>query len=179
MHIAILRGSNYPYDLQELDSDRLANFETEVAKLMPALFFMASPDHRSRSLEYRDSQISESKYSAIHVLYGGFEYRLFETCYDRPSAILDNIEVIARTLEYYTPRRKAKTVQTRLHDQDYGEGLERFYKTPEALRALNEQLPLVKPKSKTVRELKKERNFTVTLSKLKRLQPRTRRPLFG
>lgn len=171
MHIAILNSptGNYPGG-NNLDSRRTANFAYTMTKLLPALFFLASPDHRSRRLNYRNPSITASKYSAISYESGCFEYRVFETCYDRPEAILDNICIIANTLKYYHYRKVTMHFFGRIGNfgfQDLGQGVERFYKSEVNYKALMAGVKVLKPLYKTMADLRKERNFKITLNKIR------------
>lgn len=163
MHLSVLTSGTYPTS-QQLDPDKIENFKTEVQKLLPALYFVASPDHASRSLEYRSPKIDEDKHNGYPAIctHGdtALEYRIFETCYQRPEALLENYEVIANTLKYYSSRHLNLTTTT-VGGQNlrYTRGLARFYDSPERLEALNQGLPFVKPKDKTIHQLKRERNF--------------------
>jgi hypothetical protein len=175
MHLSVLTGSDYPNGQKNLDHAKLLNFQTEVTKLLPALYFVASPDHASRGLNFRHPRIGwvndyghgGDRYNAITIYAGQcLEYRLFETCYQRPEALLEDFEVIANTLKYYSTRKiNLPTRELKSGGRNYSVG--RFYQTPEALQALNSGLPFLKPKGKTISKLKSERGFSVTLKELK------------
>lgn len=158
MHLTIMPSGNYNR-LEALPVRKIANFKREVTKLLPALFFAASCSDRSRGLRYRMPKIdAEDKYSAIYTHNDTcLEYRLFETCYERPEALLDYIEVIAKTLRYFSNER----VEAKFSDFAFsdGSGVKRFFDSPEALRVLDETLPLIKPIGKSVKRLKVERRF--------------------
>lgn len=167
MHITLLQSGDY--DAQSsLNRAGMRNFESEVTKLLPALFFVASSGHQSRDLQYRYPRISgNDKYSAIYT-HGDtcLEYRLFETCYDRPEAIWDFIQAIAQTLKFYTnPELKVKAIGKRFGFTD-GDNLARFYNTPEQLRILNSTIKEVKPKDKSFKKLKEERGVRYTIKSL-------------
>lgn len=172
MHIAILNSAtgNYPGG-NSLDSRRAENFKHTMTKLLPALYFLASPTYACRRLNYRPPKIEiYDKYGAISGSHGCFEYRIFETCYERPEAILDNLCVIANTLKYYHYRKinlpwfgKIGTFKF----IDYGQGINRFYQTDVNYKALMEGVKVLKPSYKKISDLRKERNFKITLTKIK------------
>ena len=125
-HIAVLTDKNgkYPCDTL-LDENKLENFKYNVTKILPAILYASANHGTTRSLYYRQLQISEQKYSAIHIIRGGFEYRVFEPCLDNPEKVFDYIKVIANTLKYYSKRKisdkLAYTLELpgRLADTDY------------------------------------------------------------
>lgn len=175
MHISVIPAESegrYPVRNFEMPEEKLDNFQNEVTKLLPALFFLASNSHRSRNLGYRMPRVSnEDKYSAIYT-HGGtcFEYRLFETCYERPEAIFDYIAVVANTLKFYAnPALRVKTLGKRFGFSD-GYELSRFYDTPEQLRVLTSQISTIKPENKTIRQLMSERGVVGTLKELRQKQ---------
>lgn len=172
MHIAILNSpdGNYPGG-NNLDLLRATNFKKTMTHFLPALYFLGSADHRSRELRYRRPLIDlTSKYAAISGEKHVFEYRLFETCYDRPEAILDFICVIAATLKFYNIRPINFKFFNTIGEIGFKEGwgLERFFFTQKHIDALEAGVKILKPTYKTFEQLKKERNFKVdkeTLSK--------------
>lgn len=169
MHVAILnqKKGNYPSGNQ-LSMKCFDNFAATMARLMPALFFLGSADHRSRGLNYRYPKVSEDKYSAVNGGTGALEFRIFETCYDRPEAILDYVCVIAKCLQFYTAKRVELPFK-KIGDLAFinnGTYLERFYISQAHLDALNAGLAILKPDHKTITQLKKERNFKVSRTTL-------------
>lgn len=171
MHISVIpaeSGGNYPVRNFHMPEDKLENFREQNTKLLPALYFLASANHRSRVLEYRNPRISdESKYSAVFTHHGTcFEYRLFETCYERPEAIFEYLEVIANTLKFYAdPELEVDRIGTRFGFADGG-GMSRTYDTPEQLRVLNAQIKQLKPQEKSIRRLKSERGVATTITEV-------------
>lgn len=166
MHMALMTSGDYSGGRVQgpaLDPDKLTNFKTEMVKLMPALFFLGSADHRSRELGYRRPIISDTKYSAIHVIYGGFEYRVFQTCYDKPEMILQFVQVIAKTLKFYgtTTIKKPMFRKFDFYEcQDRSKAyVSRFFQTPEAIEALDKGLEYLKPDGTTADLLKAQRYF--------------------
>lgn len=160
LHTAVLLHKTYPTSTQ-FPRDKINNFTIQVTKLLPALFFLASPDCRSRALGFRQPQISSgSKYSAIYTKNNTvLEYRVFETCYNRPQAFYDYVEVIARTLEFYhDPKKEVKQIGKSFSFSE-GQMVHRFFNSPESLAILYRRLKMLKPKGKTMAELRKERGF--------------------
>jgi len=171
MHIAILNSPTgvYPGGGNHLDSRRYKNFVKSMTHLMPALFFLASPDDKSRALGYRQPKISSDKYSAINAGHKIFEYRVFETCYQRPEAILDNLCVIANTLKYYSYRYQKHSFFNKIGEFGFedGYGLDRFFKNEIQYRALMAGIRVLKPSYKTIAQLKRERNYDLNLAKIR------------
>ncbi|HET7630656.1 MAG TPA: hypothetical protein VFK03_04770, partial [Candidatus Saccharimonadales bacterium] len=175
MHIAILNSEdgNYPNG-NELDEDKFDNFRTAMQPLLPALYFLASADPKSRSLSYRGPQVSlNGKYSAIYGVRGHcLEFRVFETCYDKPEAFYDYLIVIANCLEFY----KDEPTDTRLNIGRLGikdgSGLSRFYYTEKHLDALHKGLKWLKPEYKTIKQLNQERGLVTTKAHLRQQQKR-------
>lgn len=173
MHICILNSPdcNYPGG-NKLDTRRANNFKKSMTHLLPALFFLASSCHASRRLNYRIPQIALNyKYGAISGQKGCFEYRVFETCYDRPEAILDDLCVIANTLQFYHYREKSLPFFGKIGKfgfKDIGVGIERFYTTETNYAALMAGVKVLKPSYKSMYALRKERNFRITLDKIRK-----------
>lgn len=174
MHIAILTSTDGDYPRNNSFNENYgANFANALVPLLPALYFLASADHNSRSLRYRVPEIALfRKYAAISGENGCFEYRIFETCYKRPLAFIDFMIVIAKTLRYFkeTPTNTSlKIGQLGIRD---GEGIERFYFTAKHIEALDKGLAILKPDYKSIVELKRERNFKLDHKKLVELDNR-------
>lgn len=170
MHTSVLPEATY-YGKESFDDDKLANFQREVSKLLPALYLLASPNSYSRSLYYRQPQIEfDEKYSAIY-LHGGkaIEYRLFEPCYDKPEMVLEYIEVIAHTLRYYSKLKCGVKGQS-FHMPENGDYVSRFYQTPVALRMLQAGLRYLAPAGKTPEQCMAERGCKLELHELTRAQ---------
>lgn len=176
MHVAILnsKNGNYPRG-NSLHYPYVKNFADGMQHLLPALFFLGSADYRSRDIGYRMPQVSDDKYSAINYSSDVFEYRVFETCYDRPETILDYICVIANSLQFYGPAPTVLPFFGKVGKLSFGcrgEGLERFYYSQKHLDALRLGVDVLKPAYKTYSQLKKERNFKVSVNKVKKDQVR-------
>jgi hypothetical protein len=172
MHISVLPTScngYYPCEDSDISGFGMENFKKQVTKLMPTLFFLGSVDKHSRTLEYREPQVSRSeKYSAIFTHYDTcLEYRLFETCYEKPESFFDYVEVIANTLKFFAnPSLEVKTVGKDFIFPSYGYDLQRFFNDGNALRVLNAQIGYLKPQDKSYRQLKEERGISTTIKDL-------------
>lgn len=166
LHITVMPSANYPVNGQ-LDTLGCENFTSEMTKLLPALFFLASSGHRSRDLQYRHASIGDDKYHAISTHDNTcFEFRVFETCYYKPEAFYDYIKTIANCLKFYaSPELKVKALGKKFGFND-GDEVARFYDTPEQLRILNSTIKHIKPKDKTFKKLKEERGVRYTLKGL-------------
>lgn len=175
MHISVIptESNGYYPSRVSLDAAKIAHFKREVTKLLPALYFVATATKVSRDLSYRMPFISEDKHNR-----GGYpaicthsdtslEYRIFDTCYDKPEAIFEFMEVIANTLGYYADTTKTvPKLEKKFVFETYGQELQRFYKTPENLRVLNSTIKYVKPAQKSFKALKEERGFKHTIGSL-------------
>lgn len=176
LHIAVLPSGSrgvYPcYDTMNRRS--VNNFTSEVTKLMPALFFLASAGHQSRNLEYRHPKVDEDKYAAVSTHENTcYEFRVFETCYDRPEAFYDYIQTIANCLKFHAdPTLKVATLGKQFGFND-GETLSRLYNTPEQLRILNATVKHLKPVDKSYKKLKEERGVHYTIKSLSQKEKST------
>jgi len=182
MHIAILNSPDCHYPGGNRLKDVCTyNFVDAVSPLLPALYFLGSADFRSRGTGFRRPYISSPwhnnahKYAAINGRDGCFEFRVFETCYQRPEAVIDFLIVIAKALKYYSP----KSVDTRMKIgrigwKDQGEGLARFYYTSDHLKALDGGLRLLKPEYKSMEQLKQERGFNFGVGDIKKVEQERR-----
>lgn len=178
-HICLLPSSIYPNSDVSLPAGNLANFKRQVTKLLPALYFMASHNHKSRPLHFRQPQISHSdKYSAIYTRNGTcLEYRVFECCYNNPDAVKDYIQTIANTLEYYIhPNKRVKSQNIEFIMNTNGLNLSRWYNDLASAQALNKTLPLIKP-NKSMAKLKAERQIE-PITKLKDRERKDRLKLY-
>lgn len=172
MHIAVLNSAdgNYPHG-NELDEECADNFVEAMTPLLPAMFFLASATRESRGLRYRPPKIDTSdKYVAISGYHDCFEYRVFETCYKKPLALIDFLIVIAKTLEFY--KQEPTDTRLRLGTLGFkdGEGVDRFYYTLEHVKALQEGLKWLKPDYKSIKKLGEERGFNISIDSLKAIE---------
>lgn len=176
MHITLIKDSNCEYpskESQEGTRDRLDNFYKNMQMLIPALYFLGTSDDKTRGLRYRAPKIStgqdmfdNGKYSAIVYRGRSLEFRVFDTCYDNPEAVFDNIVVIKNAMKFWT-MQPIKHSLTKLSKRvrfgvDNSDELSRLYITEEHVELLNRGLRILKPSYYTVTELKKQRKFSVT-----------------
>lgn len=174
MHMALLnsRGAVYPYE--HFDEQRFRNFQKSMHLLMPALYFLGSVDETSRGLHYRQPYVNSpghgSKYWAVNYAGGALEYRIFETCYQRPEAILDNIVVIANCMRHwtseYTPHGLSRITRSTRFGVDNSNRLDRFYRNRQHFELLFAGLEHLKPTYYTAEQLCEMRQFKITPSKL-------------
>lgn len=171
MHMALINDPNCVYNrhagIPTAQIRRYENFKKSMSLLLPTLYFLGASNENSRGLSYRRPQIRrEEKYSAIFYVGGTLEFRLFDTCYDNPAQILDNVVVMSKCMRYWTSKYKPSGVNKQLRELrfglDGGRKLERLYQTVEHIDVLNVGLAKLKPDYYTVRELKEQRKFKTT-----------------
>lgn len=166
MHMAFLCDTNgaYPTNNWQLPEYHFTNFKRAMSLLQPALFFLGATNENSRGLNYRKPGVSVDKYQSISVRYGAIEFRVFDTCYDNPDQILDNLVVMSRAMKYwsdpYTPTGLDKVTPEAKFGIDGGNNLDRFYSTEVHIDLLNAGLRKLKPSYLTITELKQQRKFT-------------------
>jgi predicted transport protein len=176
MHIALINEPNgtYPSSSNNRQRDMFYKFSKSMTTLLPALYFLAANTNRTRGLRYRKPQIQctyddGEKYSAIAYRSGALEFRVFDTCYDTPEKILDDIVVISNCMRYWKTEYKPvnlKNITTYKFGSD-GVELERLYRTTTHLDLLNAGLTKLKPSYYTIREIKDQRQFKVCKQTLK------------
>lgn len=176
LHISVLpkhAGGSYPCEREGLNTNGINNFTENMNKLMPALFFLASADYRSRAIQYRYPRVSYDKNdcptSAVAVCTHGnscIEFRVFETCYDKPEAFGDYIQVIANTLKFYSDPTLTVASLGQEFGFSYGDHTARFFDTPQQLRILNATVKHIKPVDKSFKKLKAERGVNYTIKSL-------------
>lgn len=175
LHLTLLTSGEYPSETK-LDSRKLANFAKQVTRLLPGLYAAATHNGVTRQLEYRRPSISPEKdgvYPAI-CTHGGtcLEYRIFDTCYDKPEALLEKIQIIAATLQFFHPTRAAVLKSTSFDLEDvanrYSNRLfSETIKDLKNLEALNETIAIVKPKGVSLATFKRARQLDkLTVSKV-------------
>lgn len=193
MHIALLNDPEceYPVNSTGVDNMRFVNFRRSLGLLLPSLYFLGTPDKRSRALEYRKPAVESeqtvddddgSKYWAIWYDGGAVEFRVFDTCYERPEAILDNVCVVANAMQFWTDTFVNPKLDDVCKRTDFGNDssylLERFYSTITHLELLDRGLKILKPSYYSIRQLKAQREFKTNKSslrnKLKELRKETR-----
>jgi len=175
MHISLLSHPNnvYPADDDPTDDDylRYSNFKKSMTLLLPALYLLATHSQSTRKLGYRRPYIGanahgDAHYNAIHYGYGALEFRIFDTCYDNPEQILDNLIVMSKCMKFWTfvyTRNFLDRVTKQIRFGYNGGGhIDKFYVLNEHLELLNRGLKLIKPDYLSIAQIKKARNFTVT-----------------
>lgn len=186
MHMALLNSSDCHYDRNDtpLQSqlERLANFKRSMQLLLPALYFLGSPDGNSRGLSYRSPGVGRGTHrAAIDYRAKALEFRIFDTCYEQPEVILDNVVVIANCMRYWTTAYKNpgmdKIVKGAAFGNDNSHKLERLYTTVTHIDLLNKGLKKLKPSYYTITELKQQRNFGISKPKLKSIAAEFKRGL--
>lgn len=173
MHISVIpteANGVYPVRNFRMPEDKIRNFRENMGKLLPALFFVASSGSQTRAMNFRTPQVSHSeKYSAIYT-HGNtcFEYRVFETCYQRPEAIFEFIGVIAQSLKFYhDPSYKVTELKQRFNFAS-SRNIANFFDTPENLRILNATVKYLKPEDVSYKKLKNYRGLKYTIGTLTR-----------
>lgn len=185
MHMALLnnRECSYPVDNRNSDQVRFQNFKKSMTLLLPALFFLATPNKISRALEYRKPQVASSgqshgssKFDAIHYKDGAVEFRVFDTCYKEPSTILDNVVVMKNCMRYwrtsYLDPKLAKVANNIYFGNEKNYTLERFYTSVKHIEILNAGLRRLKPCYYTIKELKTQRDFKISKNTFRFLEKR-------
>lgn len=168
MHMSLLNseGGVYPTYSTPSEVAKFRNFRKSMILLMPALFFLGSPDSKSRPMGYRRPMVEQQHYSAINYGSGALEFRVFETCYEYPETILDNVVVMCNCLRFwtkkYTRNHLQKITKECLFGNDGGGELSRLFVTTQHIDLLNRGLRMIKPSYRTITELKTQRNFTIT-----------------
>lgn len=177
LHISLLNSQDggYPAESTAIDRKCFENFRRSMILLLPALYFLGSSNERSRDMTYRKPMIERGgsytnhgngKYSAISYRNGALEFRVFEPCFDKPEAILDDVMVALNCMRFWTRKYTRNYLAKITKEVDFGNDrsseLRRLYITYEHLDLLNRGLRMIKPCYYSVTELKKQRNFTVT-----------------
>ncbi len=172
MHMAFLHDPDgkYPSNYQ-IPEYHFNNFKRAMSLLQPALFFLGATNENSRGLGYRKPGVSTDKYSSISVKQGAVEFRVFDTCYDNPEQVLDNLVVMCKAMRYwsdpYTPTGLDRVTTEAKFGVEGGYNLDRFYASEVHIDLLNAGLRKLKPNYLTVKEIKKQRKFTKTKNTFK------------
>jgi hypothetical protein len=168
LHTAVLHkdcNGVYPRNAS-MPSPNINNFSSEMQKLMPALFFLGTSGPVTRGLRFRLPRVSRDKYSAIHIVPGGFEFRVFDTCYKNPEAVFDIVQVIANAIQFYAdPNKKVKPLGMEF-EFDESRNIASYFNNIHDLRALNATVKYLKPMNKTFKQLRLERHVTQTIKVL-------------
>lgn len=166
LHISVLPSGDYPCQ-GYLPEAKMRNFRTEVAKLLPALFISAASGNFTRGYDFRYPRVSSGeKYSAIYTHHGTcIEYRLFETCYQRPEAFFEFMGTIAKTLDYYIdPNKKIEASE---NYPVYAGGLKKLVETEQQVKVISKSLKHVIPYGYTMSEFIGHREIDLSLAKVR------------
>jgi hypothetical protein len=179
MHITLMETSDYG-DLSQLPNRNLSNFSKEVTKLLPALFIAACSSNQTRELHFREPRISDDiKYSAIYTHNRTcLEYRIFETCYDRPESLYDFVGTISKTLDYYIFSQHKVEAQQQTYTFIDQKGVDGFLATPEQVKVIQKTFKFVKPDGVSKKSFLHTRGIKISLrqanankkSQIKKLQ---------
>lgn len=178
VHLTLMTSGMYP-TTKRLSAARLANFTTQVTKLLPALYAASSHNGLTRSFEFRQPKIgavksmSTSEYPMI-CTHGGtcLEYRLFDTCYDKPEALLEQIQIIAGTIVYFDARRKLKlksksfTMETVTRERQSKREFKHTIKDRKNYEALKETVKYIKPKGTSLKAFLAARGLDMTVKQV-------------
>jgi hypothetical protein len=202
MHMAFLFSKDHAYPTLDanyvgrgvrLHANRLKNFKRAMTQLLPALYFLGTTNEQTRSLSYRKPRVSVDlendrygddwgdipKYSAISYRDGAMEFRIFDTCYDNPTHIFENIIIMGNCAPYLNMAYKSPNIDKISQKIQFGcdndKTLERLYTTATHLDVMNAGISRIKPSYLTVTELKKQRNFTRTKTALKNMMTKNRK----
>jgi hypothetical protein len=179
MHITLLNSPGAEYPTYSSETTRFTNFRKSMILLMPALFFLGSSSAKCRPMQFRKPKVArDDKYSAVAYRNGGLEFRVFETCFDTPEVILDDISVAINCLRFWTKRytrNHLAKIANRVHfGKDGSDELTRLFVTTEHIELLNRGLRMIKPSYLSITELKKQRGFSLTKTDTKTADIRAR-----
>lgn len=178
MHTSFLFSPDCDYPvIYNWDTRSLQNFVRAINQLIPSLYFLAAPANGknwTRGMNFRRPGVGMdgNKYSTIYVNNGAMEFRVFDTCYDNPSQLLDNLIVMSNCLRFYDrayrgPQLYRKTGQIRFGN-DSTRTLDRLYMTEDNLEIMTKYLKYLKPAYYSVAQLRKQRGFKVTKASLRK-----------
>lgn len=185
LHIALIKAKNGHYSPSDIptaiDKKRFKNFQRSMTMLLPALYFLGSQnkDNQTRSMYHRQPKIgsgqidgygpSNPKYSAVSYRGTALEFRVFDTCYDNPQQILDNVVVMKNAIRYWRKDYRSpnlhkicEKVKFGIYSDSAPVKLDNLFVTAEHIDLLNAGLRLLKPNYYTVRQLKAIKDFRVS-----------------
>jgi len=170
MHTAFLHSRDGSYPTQDRtgeNENKFVNFKKSMGLLLPALYFLGASRQESRGMEYRNPSIGvETHRSAVDWRGGALEFRVFDTCYDNPAQIFDNIIVMANCMKFWSskfvPSGMDKICSSVKFGRDNGRDLDRFYTTTTHIDLLNAGLNKLKPEYLTIKQIKAQRGFKKT-----------------
>lgn len=173
MHTALIfdRDCSYPTSSFPYTGTQTGNFRRAVTQLLPALYFLATATSRSRGIgRFRPPTVGGSgKHTAIGYNGGAMEFRIFDTCYERPAAALDNIVVLRNLMKFMSTKYispgvgEALKKSTITFGNDNDQTLGRLYITADQIGALYAGLPKIMPEYYTIEQLKEQREFDRSL----------------
>lgn len=184
MHMALLNDPECHYsghqEYTSIDARRVSNFGKSMNLLLPALFFLGACNGKSRGMDFRRPQVGmDTHRSAIDYRGGALEFRVFDTCYEKPDQLLDNVVVMSKCIGYwsdvYKPSGLSKILQEVHFGNSSGYELERLYRTTEHIDMLNAGLTKLKPDYLTIKEIKTQREFKTTKGTVKSLVNRRKK----
>lgn len=186
MHTAFLQGEAGMYPDPKgktaAQNKMFDNFAKSMGPLLPALYLlganrMENGEGITRSTGPRQPLVSSAeKYSAIAYRHGAVEFRVFDTCYDNRDQILDNVVTMAQCISKYWHKKFVKPNITMDKPVYFGTSdcdsntinkLESLYVVKDHIVLLNAGLRCIKPPYMTVKEVKKVRNFKLTVRGIK------------
>lgn len=184
MHTAFIQGEGgrYPSDTDDEQRNIFKNYAKSMRPLLPALYLLGANRMENgagitRSTSPRQPLISSTdKYSAIAYRYGAVEFRIFDTCYDNRDQLLDNIVVMAQSISKYWRKQYADSGVMTDNPVYFGTSaceshsknkIESLYVVKDHIVLLNKGLRCIKPPYMTVKEVKQQRNFRLTVRSVK------------
>lgn len=186
MHTAFIEGEKGVYPSERPTAAKLKlfnNFAKSMRPLLPALYFLGANRIDSdgnaitRSTSPRQPKISaDDKYSAVAYRYGALEFRVFDTCYDNRDQLLDNIVVMAQGVSKYWKEKYVKPAVKMTGQVYFGTSeccnsyvnrLSSLYVVRDHIVLLNKGLRCLKQPYYTVKEVKQQRHFNVTVRHIK------------
>lgn len=184
MHTALLQGKDglYPSGVTKVQYKMFDNFARSMRPLLPALYLLGASRVEggrgvTRSTSPRQPAISSSdKYSAIAYRQGALEFRVFDTCYEKRDQVLDNIVVIAQSVNKYWHKKyvrpnvnfgKVAMFGNSDCDNSSVNRLEKLYCLKEHVVMLNSGLRCIKPPYLSVKDIKEARKFALTVRDVK------------
>lgn len=155
------------FSLRSGDDIRYENFKKSMGLLLPALYFLGASSDSTRGLSFRTPSVSANTHrAAIDFRGGALEFRVFDTCYETPVQILDNVIVMSNCMKYWSwkfiPNGMDKICSSVKFGQDNGRTLDRFYTTVTHIDLLNAGLNKLKPDYLSIKQIKAQRNFKKT-----------------
>lgn len=171
MHMALLDTEDGSYgrnnNVTDVQLVRYQNFQKSMSLLLPALYCLGTSCERTRGLSFRRPEVNMSSHrAAIDYRHGALEFRIFDTCYDKPEHILDNVVVMSKCMRYWRSKYRTSGMEKIASEVRFGrEGnytLERFYITTTHIDLLNAGLRKLKPSYYTIKQIKEQRKLAIS-----------------